>query len=229
MRGEVASLAQPAFSSDIRAVLQAPRERNERCLVVGNLRSYGDEVLNSDGHYLQTTRCDRILELDAGVGAVTVEAGVTLDTLQRRFAPLGFMLPVTPGTAFITVGGAIANDVHGKNQGTAGTFGCHVDSLQLARTDGALLNCSRTENAEGRHPWRHRFRRPSPGASSAAHHLDLRTTRAASPISAILRTRRRAHAGHEYNVAWIDCLASSRARPRRLQLGRSSDPATQSG
>jgi FAD/FMN-containing dehydrogenase len=199
--------------------------------VVGNLRSYGDEVLNSDGHYLQTTRCDRILELDTGVGAVTVEAGVTLDTLQRRFAPLGFMLPVTPGTAFITVGGAIANDVHGKNQGTAGTFGCHVDSLQLARTDGALLNCSRSENAEifaatlggmGLTGAITRARLSLRRITSTQLRVDSRRF---ANLHEFFELDARAHAAHEYNVAWIDCLATGAALGRGVYS--SADHLTQ--
>jgi len=148
MQGEIAQLAQPAFSSDLRECLSATTRGGARCLVVGNLRSYGDEVLNRDGHYVQTTLCDRILHLDLEGDTVTCECGITIDTLQRRLAPLGYMLPVTPGTAFLTVGGAIANDVHGKNHHVAGTFGCFVERFELVRSSGEAWMCSPTENSD---------------------------------------------------------------------------------
>ena len=133
------SLTHPAFSTEIRSHLQACRSRGSRFLVVGNLRSYGDEVISAGGACVQTVRCDRVLEINVEHETVTVESGVTIDALQRRLAPHGFVLPVNSGTAQVTIGGAIANDVHGKNHHVAGTFGCFVDRFELIRSDGQSL------------------------------------------------------------------------------------------
>lgn len=110
-------------------------------------RSYGDSCLNDGGVLVAASGLDRFLAFDEATGMLTCEAGATLDEIIRTFAPRGFFPPVVPGTKFITIGGAIANDVHGKNHHGAGTFGCHVERFTLRRSSGETLACSRTENA----------------------------------------------------------------------------------
>ena len=138
------------YSVDARAIdsrFTATKQLNERpALSHGAGRSYGDVAI-SQSVWL-TTNLDRFIAFDHKSGHLTVESGVLLGEIQRLFAPRGWMLPVTPGTQFVTVGGAIANDVHGKNHHSAGTFGEHVLSLTLARTDGTERNCSETENKQ---------------------------------------------------------------------------------
>ena len=112
----------------------------------GNGRSYGDQALTT-GRYWSSRRLDHFLAFDETTGVLTVEAGVTLGEIQRLFIPRGWSLPVTPGTQFVTVGGAIANDVHGKNHHSHGTFGEHVISLELLRTSGELLLCDHKKNS----------------------------------------------------------------------------------
>jgi FAD/FMN-containing dehydrogenase len=110
-------------------------------LAYGNGRSYGDECLNP-GKTLWTMRgLDRFIEFDATRGVLECEAGVLLKEIIGVTLPRGWFLPVTPGTQFVTLGGAIANDVHGKNHHALGTFGEHIESLALLRTDGALIEC----------------------------------------------------------------------------------------
>lgn len=104
---------------------------------VGNRRSYGDAALNSGGRVIDMTRLDRCLSFDGGAGVLEVEAGTTMGDLLALCAPLGWMPPVLPGTGEATVGGCIANDVHGKNHHGAGSFGQHVLSLTLLGKDGA--------------------------------------------------------------------------------------------
>jgi len=129
-----------------------PRRRSERIclgvisarpgdtvLPVGMRRSYGDSVINSRGGIIDMTGIDRFMTLDLAAGTLQAEAGVTLSEIMRRVVPFGFFVSVTPGTRFITLGGAIANDVHGKNHHRAGTFGCHVSRLSLLRTDGTRV------------------------------------------------------------------------------------------
>ena len=101
-------------------------------------RSYGDAALNSGGRAILTSRLDRLLDFDPASGLLVAEAGVTFDDLRRLFLPRGFLSPVTPGTAFATLGGAVANDVHGKNQDRAGNFGRHLAWLELMLPSGEI-------------------------------------------------------------------------------------------
>jgi FAD/FMN-containing dehydrogenase len=115
-------------------------------LPFGNGRSYGDACLNPDGVLWTTRGLDHLIGFNRETGCLTCEAGVLLKDVQALVVPAGWMLPVTPGTQLITVGGAIANDVHGKNHHRRGTFGCHVRALQLIRSDSPPQLCSRDEN-----------------------------------------------------------------------------------
>lgn len=118
------------------------------CLPRGLGRSYGDSCLISNGTLLSSQWIDHFCGLDHSTGVVEVEAGVTLGDLLKHLGPQGWFPPVTPGTKYVTVGGAIANDVHGKNHHVAGTFGRHVLSLDLLRSDGQVWSCSRAENPD---------------------------------------------------------------------------------
>jgi len=95
-----------------------------------------------------TTGLNKFIHFDAQTGHLTAEAGVLLQDIQHTFVPQGWMLPVTPGTQFVTLGGAIANDVHGKNHHALGTFGEHVQALELLRTDGTRLQLTRAQHAD---------------------------------------------------------------------------------
>ena len=117
-------------------------------LVFGNGRSYGDVCLNDGGTLLAARGLDRFISFDADSGVLECEAGVLLSEILDFVTPRGWFLPVTPGTRFVTVGGAIANDVHGKNHYKNGTFGSHVLSLELARTDGTTRICTPHDNTE---------------------------------------------------------------------------------
>ena len=110
-------------------------------IAYGMGRSYGDVCLNPDGVLWQTTGLDRYISLDETTGRLMCEAGVLLRDIQRLIIPHGWILPVTPGTQLITVGGAIANDVHGKNHHVLGAFGDHLKWLKLIRTDGTIIEC----------------------------------------------------------------------------------------
>jgi len=117
-------------------------------LAVGMGRTYGDGCLLAGGNLLVTTGMDRIIAFDAATGLLTAESGITLAQILDFAVPRGFFLPVTPGTKYVTLGGAIANDIHGKNHHVAGTFGCHVPSFELMRSDGARILCSPTQNPQ---------------------------------------------------------------------------------
>src|ERR1700761_2918072 len=117
-------------------------------LPVGMGRSYGDSCLLDGGTLLAARGLDRFIAFDAATGLLRSEAGVTLAEILDFAVPRGWFLPVTPGTKFVTVGGAIANDVHGKNHHVAGTFGRHVPRFGLSRSDGTRMECSSTQNSE---------------------------------------------------------------------------------
>jgi len=110
-------------------------------IAYGMGRSYGDACLNPDGTVWTTRGLGRFIAFDVIAGRLTCEAGVTLRDIQRMAVPQGWSLPVVPGTQLVTVGGAIANDVHGKNHHVMGTFGEHVRRLKLVRSDGETIEC----------------------------------------------------------------------------------------
>jgi FAD/FMN-containing dehydrogenase len=121
---------------------------HDSALPVGMGRSYGDVCLLKDGNLLLTTGMNRLIAFDTDTGLLTAEAGVTLAQILDFAVPRGFFLPVSPGTKYVTLGGAIANDIHGKNHHFAGTFGCHITQLELVRSDGSRKLCSPTENPD---------------------------------------------------------------------------------
>ena len=103
-------------------------------------RSYGDACLNPGGILWSTSRLDQLIAFDEKAGRLACESGVLLRDIQRLAIPRGWSLPVLPGTQMVTVGGAIAHDVHGKNHHAFGTFGEHVTKLRLVRTDGETID-----------------------------------------------------------------------------------------
>ena len=117
-------------------------------LPYGMGRSYGDVCLNEGGTILHTTAMDRFIAFDKENGVIRCDAGVCLKDLLEFIVPYGWFVQVTPGTKYVTIGGMIANDVHGKNHHRVGTFGCHVNCFELMRSDGSRLLCSPDQNAD---------------------------------------------------------------------------------
>ena len=111
-------------------------------------RSYGDSCLNEGGVSLDMSHLRRFISFDEEEGILCCEAGVSLAEVLELVVPRGWFIPVSPGTRFVSVGGAIANDVHGKNHHRAGTFGCHVTRFELLRSNGERFVCSPYENSE---------------------------------------------------------------------------------
>jgi len=193
--------------------------RNADNLITRGLgRSYGDSSLAP--RLLDTRYLDHFLDFDEITGVLTCAAGISLDAILRLFVPRGWSLPVTPGTRFVTLGGAIASDVHGKNHHIEGSFGDHVISIELLLGNGERVIVSQTEKPE-------LFNATCGGMGltgvilSANFRLKpirsssiIETTIKASDLDAILAAFEE-NAGVTYSVAWIDCLARGR------QLGRS--------
>jgi decaprenylphospho-beta-D-ribofuranose 2-oxidase len=121
------------------SIQQAVRDAGERGVIARGLgRSYGDPAQNAGGLVIDMTGLNRIHSIDAGSGLATVDAGISLDALMRAALPLGLWVPVLPGTRQVTVGGAIAADIHGKNHHSAGTFSNHLRALDLVTADGSI-------------------------------------------------------------------------------------------
>lgn len=127
------------------AVAEAARTTAEAglgtTLAHGLGRSYGDSALNMNGGLVRTPGLDRLIAFDRDNGILRAEAGLSIDALLRVIVPAGWFVPVTPGTKFVTLGGAVANDVHGKNHHVAGCFGRHVRRLALWRSDRGVVEC----------------------------------------------------------------------------------------
>lgn len=117
-------------------------------LAIGNLRSYGDSCMPSQGNAISMLRWDFFLDWNPENGHLKACSGMLLETILERCVPDGWFLPVTPGTKFVTIGGAIANDIHGKNHHCVGNFGHFVLELSLLRSSGEVLVCSRNQNQD---------------------------------------------------------------------------------
>jgi FAD/FMN-containing dehydrogenase len=182
-------------------------------LPYGNGRSYGDVCQNEGGTLLDTRALDRFIGFDAERGILDCEAGVLLEQIIDCFAPRGWFPAVTPGTAFVTVGGAIANDVHGKNHHRAGTFGHHVLEFELLRSDGTVLQCSPQQHAD----W-FAATLGGLGLTGLIRRARLQLRRIDSPwiagdsrrfatLEEFFALSSASDAQHEYTAAWLDCAA----------------------
>ncbi len=217
----------PKLPQSVRVLAEAASDLGikpgERVLPFGNGRSYGDTCLTA-GTLLDTARRNRILAFDAGTGVVRCEAGLLLSDLIARVLPAGWFVPVTPGTQFVTIGGAIANDVHGKNHHVRGTFGCHVLAFELLRSDGCRKVHTAADNAgyfaatigglglTGLITWADIQLIPV-----TSRRIDQTITPFGN-LDQFMALARAADQSHEYGVAWIDSLASGRDLGRGLYI-----------
>lgn len=208
----------------------------------GNGRSYGDSCLAPGGTLLRTRGLDRFIAFDPVTGVLECEAGVLLDEIIQLVLPQGWFLPVTPGTRYVTVGGAIANDVHGKNHHRTGSFGDHVLEFELLRSDGSRTTCVPDGTVDGLFA----ATIGGLGLTGVITHASLQLRRVPGPcmevenirfdsLDAFFALSRESARSHEYAVAWIDCLAGGRSQGRghftradhASALGADAGPAVQ--
>jgi len=182
-------------------------------LPYGQGRSYGDSCLNDGNVLIVTEKLNHFIELNQETGLLRVEAGLTLKEILDHIVPQGWFLPVVPGTQYVTIGGAIANDIHGKNHHVAGTFGCHVTSFELLRSDGSRHFCSANENSS-----LYRATIGGLGLTGLIVWAEIQLKKISSPWVA-RETLRFSHLAkffeytlesdnkYEYTVGWMDCLS----------------------
>jgi len=199
-----------------------PNNSADSVLPYGNGRSYGDSCLNEGGTSLKTSVLDRFIGFDPGTGVLCCESGVLLSEILRLVVPQGWFLSVTPGTRFVTVGGAIANDVHGKNHHLTGTFGLHIRQFELLRSDGERMICSATDNADyfsatigglgltGLITWAEiQLRR------IGNPWIDAETIRYES-LEEFFALCEESDRDYEYTVSWVDCASKGKRLGRGL-------------
>lgn len=184
-------------------------------------RSYGDSALA--GRVISTRHLNQLHSFDSDNGVLTCSAGISLAELIAFSIPRGWFLPVTPGTRFVTVGGAVASDVHGKNHHLEGTFGKHVIALEIATVSGGMVTCSPVENSD-------LFRASCGGMGLTG--VITRVTLQLKPISSAVIDQKTQRAGNlrealdifedyrsaTYSVAWIDCASRGGALGRSVVM-----------
>ena len=215
-------VARPTFRDEL-APLAATFGPEAPGLAVGLLRSYGDSNLNPEGRLIATPGVDRILAFDRQSGLMRAEAGLSLSQCLQVLAPSGWFLPTTPGSRFVTLGGATANDVHGKNHHSAGSFGNAITRIGLIRTDGARIEAGPGDplfsatigglGLTGVIEWVE-FQ-ASRVASSWLEARDI----AFSNVDEYFDLAADHHSRFEHTMAWVDCLSSGARLGRGIFSG----------
>ena len=196
-------------------------------------RSYGDVCLTKNGTMLVTTGINRLIEFEPHEGTIVAEAGITLDEILHLITNRGWFLPVVPGTRYITLGGAVANDIHGKNHHQVGSFGNYVKRFGLLRSNGENLTCSEDLNKE-------LFRATigGLGLTGVITWVEISLSPIKSKFIEISTERfehiqdywivnRELEKDWEYTVAWIDCLSNEKKLGRGVFLsGKHTEETT---
>ena len=217
--GRLSAEPHHVFSArDLPALQQALRHSSNPGLAHGMGRSYGDACLNPGGTLWLTGGLDHFIAFNEDNGHLVCEAGVLLRDIQRLAVPRGWMLPVTPGTQLVTVGGAIANDVHGKNHHVLGSFGDHVLRLTLLRTNGETIECGPHERSD----W---FAATvgGVGLTGIITQAELQLRRTPGPwldtetlayanLDEFFQLADASEAHWEHTVSWIDCISGGGGR-----------------
>lgn len=210
------TVVQPHWRDELAEAVTVAAGHPGRALAVGLSRSYGDSGLNPEGALVAMAGLDRVHSFDVETGVLRADAGLSLDQLIRLALPHGWFPAVVPGTKFVTLGGAIANDVHGKNHHEAGTFGRHVRRLGLRRTDETIHDLG-PDDASGLFAatvgglgltgviaWAEVQLARVPGAWLDNEDIGFHSLDDFFHLSAD------SEASHAFTVAWIDCTAGGK-------------------
>lgn len=203
-------------------------DSNQTQLACGLRRSYGDVCLIEKGKLIDVANLNKIISFDNKLGTIQAEAGTSLKQILDLVIPQGWILPVLPGTQFVTLGGAIANDVHGKNHHSAGSFGCHVKSFTLKRSEQENKNsdllCSLKNNLE-------LFQATIGGLGLTgiiteatiqlkpipSEYLDVETL-VFENLETFHQINKQSEQTHEYTVAWLDCVSQGENFSRGIYM-----------
>ena len=193
-------------------------------LSVGLGRSYGDVGLNEDGTLISTHNLKKIISFNETKGIINCESGLSIKEILNFIIPKGWFIPVVPGTRNVTIGGAIANDIHGKNHHIDGTFGNYIKSMRLLRSDGVILNCSNEEN-------RDYFDATIAGLGLTgiilsaeiqlkkitSEYIDVKTFKYKS-LDEYWKINSYCEEKYDYTVSWVDCLYNNKNDLRGVYL-----------
>jgi FAD/FMN-containing dehydrogenase len=209
----------------VASLAEIVRETTDRSILArGSGRSYGDAALNPKGDTILTEGLNRILAFDEQSGILHCEAGVTIKEILEIFLPQGWFPAVTPGTKFVTVGGAVAFDVHGKNHHLDGSFSRYVQSLKLILASGQVLQCSPQENSDifwatiggmgltGIIIEVEFALRPIQTAYIQSYNLKAKN------LDEVIALFNQYEPQYQYSVAWIDCLTSGDSLGRSILM-----------
>ncbi|HEY6064650.1 MAG TPA: FAD-binding oxidoreductase [Thermoanaerobaculia bacterium] len=215
-------LFRPEKSASVGSILASGAEPSYIPRGLG--RSYGDAALNENGGVISFERLDRFVAFDAEAGVLECEAGVSVESVIDHFLPRGYFVPVTLGTKFVTLGGAIASDVHGKNHHRVGTIASFLVDFRLLTPAGDAITCSRdlhpdvfwaTVGGLGLTGFIQSLRLRLQPVETAYVLVDYRK---APNVDEALAAMEGSDASYEYSVAWIDCLARGPALGRSVLM-----------
>ncbi|MCZ7934023.1 FAD-binding oxidoreductase [Agrobacterium leguminum] len=206
-------LSRPTWRDELPALMDEALKQDIPLLACGLRRSYGDSGLNPNGGLIDMTSLDRVVHFDPETGLLRAEAGLSIDTILRIIVHQGYFIPVTPGTRFVTIAGAIANDVHGKNHHRTGTIGRWVRRIGLLRSDGEEIELAADDTTglfaatvgglglTGLITWAELEVIPIQSAIIDAENIPF------GNIKEFFHLAEESEADFEYNVSWIDCLS----------------------
>lgn len=207
----------------VEAVIESLRTAGPRGVLPRGLgRSYGDVAQNAGGTILDMTAMGGLVGLDPDTGTLTVMAGESLDRILRAIVPRGWFLPVTPGTRFVTVGGAIANDVHGKSHHRDGSIGDHVVSLEMVLATGEEVTVTPSDDADLFDATLGGMGLTGVITRATLRLLPITTSRVrqdtdrCKDLDELMARMASEDDGYRYSVAWVDCLAGGKSLGRGI-------------
>ncbi len=224
-------VAMPAWRDQLPALVSSDGSPENSLLACGLRRSYGDSCLNPDGRLIDVTALDHLITFDPQTRLLRAEAGVSFEAILQIIVRQGFFLPVTPGTRFVTLGGAVANDVHGKNHHSHGTIGCWVRRLGLLRSDGQDIELTPNDQTglfaatigglglTGLISWVELEVIPVESALIDAENIPF------GNLEEFFTLSQESENGYAYTVSWIDCLSKGDATGRGIFTRGNHAPA----